>query len=94
MTTPIAPKININGTSADQLLAAYESALSALQAAEAALAECAPHGRDFPNLAELPAARAQHLTRQLALAAVRKGLAAEYEAVQTQQDERLARVAR
>jgi hypothetical protein len=94
MTTLITPKINLNGTGADQLLAAYETALSALRTAEAALAECAPHGRDFPNVAELPQARAQHLTQQEALATVRRELTAVYEAVQTQQDERLVWAAR
>jgi hypothetical protein len=91
--TAIAPQLNLNGSSPDTLLAALKGALSALTKAQSALAECAPHGRDFPIQAEYPLARAQHEARQEALDVVLKETAAVYWNVHEQQQARVQRAA-
>ncbi len=41
------PVVNLNGTSAGQLLESYMDALAAIRAARAALTKTQPHGRDY-----------------------------------------------
>lgn len=45
----IAPTVNLNGTSASDLMAAHMAAVDAIRAAEDAVRKCMPHGRDYPG---------------------------------------------
>lgn len=57
-----SPKVNINGTSADELLEQNKEALRALLEAFAAVQQCAPHGRDYQTVEpeQYRLARQQH----------------------------------
>jgi len=44
---PVAPRININGTSPDDLKAANRAARVAVEAAIKAVEQTVPHGRDY-----------------------------------------------
>jgi hypothetical protein len=59
------PVININGTSADELMRVHIEACEALRAAIKALQETTPHGRDFQTVTpvEYNAARHQYFER-------------------------------
>lgn len=68
----VGPRANLNGTSKKELLDQYSKALSALLAAQEALAQMSPHGRDYQTLPDgqyLIAAK-QHRARQGLLAGV------------------------
>jgi len=43
----MTPTIHLNGTSAEELLEQYRKVLEALREAHRAMAEAAPHGRDY-----------------------------------------------
>lgn len=45
----IRPILNINGTSAEELIQTRRNAIEALDAAMKALQEMTPNGRDYPN---------------------------------------------
>lgn len=65
-----APMININGTSADELLAQIINAMVALRKAQQAITDAAPHGRDYqtaPDGAYFRVATAQHRSRLVRL---------------------------
>ncbi len=47
MTRLAVPTIHLNGTDAQRLIDAIDAADAALQAAQRALAECTPNGRDY-----------------------------------------------
>jgi hypothetical protein len=49
----IVPIINMNGTAARDLVSQCIKAMDALDLAHAALAEAAPHGRDYPGDSQL-----------------------------------------
>jgi len=64
-TALIAPKINLNGTSKEDLLRQCLQAVGALDEALAALREMTPHGRDYQtaNSGTFELAAAQHRSR-------------------------------
>jgi hypothetical protein len=69
----ISPRLNLNGTSKQELLRVHLDAMQAIDAAVVALAACTPHGRDFQTVANpdvFKAARQQHTDRILALKVV------------------------
>lgn len=69
--TVIAPRVHMNGTSRDSLVAALDAALDAIRAAYDALKNCGPNGRDYYNHPQAPHAMEQaqkeHRDRLLAL---------------------------
>ena len=78
------PRVNLNGTSKDSLMEGYGRALEALRHAQAALAQTAPHGRDWqtlPDRGAFPRAQAQHVERLVALGKIIGELEALGEAV-------------
>jgi hypothetical protein len=89
-----APVLNINGSSGERLIEDHLAALTQLQAAESALAACAPHPRDWQTDpsgdVHYAKARREHFARRYALAAVRH----EIEAVALKIQDQGARRAR
>ncbi len=63
----ILPTVNLNGTSADELLAQIAAVLLASNTLREALKSATPHGRDYPNPDDITAAREQHFARLQAL---------------------------
>jgi hypothetical protein len=72
------PQVNMNGTSRADLLAGYMAAHSAVDAALNAVANAAPHGRDYQTLADGAWRRANsaHINRCVALNDIRGELEA------------------
>lgn len=68
----VGPRANWNGTSKRELLDQYCNALKALLAAQEALAQMSPHGRDYQTLpdGQYQIAAKQHLARRGLLASV------------------------
>lgn len=66
------PTVNINGTDRQQLLDGYMKARRALREAQEAVAEIAPHGRDYQTVAGhiYEEARSEHIERMRKLADV------------------------
>jgi hypothetical protein len=86
------PLINLNGTSAESLLADLSEACLAVGAASGAVAKAAPHGRDYQhNQGDYQLARRQHEARLVALQAIADELEAIATSVYDQQAERNAR---
>ncbi|MGH2613412.1 MAG: hypothetical protein ACRDFB_10260 [Rhabdochlamydiaceae bacterium] len=59
----VAPTININGTSKEELYSQFRTVADTLQDAMRALAQCSPHGRDYPLDNEFRLAREQYNKR-------------------------------
>lgn len=74
----IAPVLNLNGASGDQLLEAHQTALTALTAALDAINATAPHGRDFQteDVSVYREASEQHRRRVKAIAEVYRDIEA------------------
>lgn len=74
----IAPVLNINGASGDDLLGAYQAALDALREAITCMNMTSPHGRDFQTEQESVycEARDQHQRRVKAVAEVYRDIEA------------------
>jgi len=72
MVKVTAPIINLNGTSADELMNQNIEAAEALRAAILALQKAAPHGRDYQTAMndEYKQARAEHQARLVILNSV------------------------
>jgi len=86
------PLINLNGTSAESLLADLSEACLAVGNANGAVAKTAPHGRDYQhNQRDYQLARQQHEARLVALQAIADELEAIATSVYDQQTERNAR---
>jgi hypothetical protein len=69
------PRINLNGTSGEQLLEQYVAALDTLRAATSALRAISPHGRDWqtnvtPNAFRIASSR--HTLRMLMMEDLQK----------------------
>lgn len=88
MPTPklAVPLINLNGSSAESLLADLSEACLAVGAASGALAKITPHGRDYQlNPGDYKLAREQHEARQHALQAISDELEAIATSIYDQQ---------
>ena len=82
----IEPRLNLNGSSATDLIQPRVAARDALSAAIDALMRAAPHGRDYPGDSErCEADRALHFERIGRLAIVRAELLSEAIAIKNQQ---------
>lgn len=68
----VPPRLNLNGTSKQELLTQYRNALHALYAADMALAGMSPHSRDYQTLpdGQFDIAAKQHRARQGMLSGV------------------------
>jgi len=80
---PLAPALNLNGSSAGMLLTQLRGAINALRQAQIALAAATPHGRDYQTLpfgAYSEAADA-HSQRQKAVRQVAEDLSTIYDNV-------------
>lgn len=83
------PMINLNGSSAQDLLDQLTDAVLAVSAAYDAVANTAPHGRDYQlNQDDYQIARVQHEARLVALQAINEELEAIAENVSEQQEAR------
>jgi hypothetical protein len=69
MKALVAPSININGTSGDELIHQIRVAHSAVEEAFRALLKAAPHGRDYQTVSseQYTLARHQHNIRLIRL---------------------------
>jgi hypothetical protein len=86
------PLINMNGTSANELLTQLSEACLAVGAASGAVANAAPHGRDYQlNPGDYQIARKQHEARLMALQAISDELEKIAENIYDQQAERDSR---
>lgn len=84
----IRPTLNINGSSAFDLIDARRNAMDALLEAIDALKQCTPNGRDYPGDNDrLTADRNTHFDRLAALRVLREELLEE--ALHIQQQERV-----
>jgi hypothetical protein len=83
MPVTVTPYVNLNGTAREALVDAYVNAAGAVVSALTALAETAPHPRDYQTApaGRYELARAEHEARVNALASVREDLTALAEAV-------------
>ena len=72
------PTIHLNGTSPEDLLEGYRDAMTALRAAQDALAKCFPNARDYyvQSPAAVQSARDEHTARQVAVERVFKEIEA------------------
>jgi hypothetical protein len=76
----LKPTIHLNGTDARSLFEGYKTAHEAVKAAQRALAQCAPNGRDYyvqkfnPPLGALNEAMAEHRARMAALETIERDL--------------------
>jgi hypothetical protein len=78
----IAPTLNINGTSAADLIDPRRAAFDALRDVIVILSVVAPHGRDYPGEADRCAAdRSAHFDRLLTLNTLREQIYAEAVAI-------------
>jgi hypothetical protein len=73
------PTIHLNGTDAQSLFEGYRTAHEAVKAAQRALAQCAPNGRDYygqPSPPPVPfnEAMAEHRARMAALETIERDL--------------------
>jgi hypothetical protein len=66
----IFPTINLNGTSADELIAQQQAIWEAADRLLTAMRAATPHGRDYPNPVDWSAAGAAHMERVQAVAAI------------------------
>ena len=83
------PVLNLNGSSAEDLIEQLSDACSAVGAAQDALAKASPHGRDYQlNPDDYKLAREQHEARQMALRAIADELETIATHVYEQQAER------
>jgi hypothetical protein len=74
----LRPTLNINGTSADDLIEPRRDAYDALQAAIKALQQVTPNGRDYPgDNDQCVADRQTHYTRLAAITAIATEIVAE-----------------
>jgi hypothetical protein len=74
----ITPTLNINGSSADDLIQPRKAAYDALQAAIKALQQSTPNGRDYPgDNDQCVADRQAHYDRLAALQAIATEIVAE-----------------
>lgn len=81
----ISPIININGTSADDLIAPRREAMDHLADAIEALTQVTPNGRDYPGDSERCVAdREAHFIRLEAIKAIREAVYAEAIAIKGQ----------
>ena len=86
------PLLNLNGSSADDLLSQLSEACLAVGTAQGALANATPHGRDYQhNPGDYQLAREQHEARMLALQAISDELEAIATNIYDQQAERQSR---
>lgn len=80
--TTISPTLNINGTSAADLIDPRLAAFDALRDVIVILSVVAPHGRDYPGEADRCAAdRSAHFDRILTLNALKEQIYAEAVAI-------------
>ena len=67
----VAPRVNLNGSSAESLIRGYCDAMAAVETARKALLAIGPHGRDYQTVIEasksLPVAEKQHRVRHAML---------------------------
>jgi hypothetical protein len=84
------PTIHGNGTSPEQLMANYKAAAEAIRAAQAALQDCSPNGRDYYPQGPDAISKAVEEFRehQLALERAYAYLGLQWESVIDQQDSR------
>ena len=81
----ISPIININGTSADDLIAPRREAMDHLMDAMEALRQVAPNGRDYPgDYDRCTADRETHFIRLEAIKGIREAIYAEAIAINGQ----------
>lgn len=73
----IRPTLNINGTSADDLIQPRRDAYDALQAAIKALQQVTPNGRDYAHNDQCVADRQAHYARIKAIHTIAAELVAE-----------------
>ena len=73
----ISPTLNINGSSADDLIQPRRDAYDALQAAIKALQQVTPNGRDYAHNDQCVADRQAHYGRLSALQAIATEIVAE-----------------
>lgn len=87
---PTAPVLNLNGTSAKNLIEEYKAAYTAIQAAYEAVQQVTVHGRDFQTAPEgtYEKARAEQLARLTKLQEVADDMAELARLVQEQVDAR------
>lgn len=79
----IKPNINLNGSSADDLIRPRREAMDHLNDAIEALARVAPHGRDYPgDYDRCIADRETHFARLEAIKALSEAICAEAIAIQ------------
>jgi hypothetical protein len=84
----ITPKLNINGSSADDLIEPRLKAVDHLMDAIEALSDAAPHGRDYPNShTAFLADREAHYTRLATIRRLREDIFAEAIAIKQQEQE-------
>ena len=84
----ITPQLNINGSSAADLIEPRLKALDHLIDAMEALRQVMPNGRDYPgNAVACTADREAHFARTAALSAIREEIYAEAIAIKSQQKE-------
>jgi len=81
----IRPTLNLNGSSADDLIDPRIAAYEALQAVKEALAKVTPHGRDYPgDTAQCLADREAHYDRLATLRAIAAELILEVISIEGQ----------
>ena len=81
----ITPQININGSSADDLINPRLEAMDHLMDAIEALSQAVPNGRDYPgNTTACLADREEHYDRIRAIKAIREAIYAEAIAIKSQ----------
>lgn len=82
----ITPLLNINGSSADDLINPRLAAMDHLMDAIEALSQAVPNGRDYPgNSTACIADREEHYDRIKAIKALREAIYAEAIAIKEQQ---------
>ena len=80
--TTISPTLNINGTSAADLIDPRRAAFDALTNVIIILKQVTPHGRDYPGAADrCDADRREHFDRLLTLNTLREQIYAEAVAI-------------
>mgnify|MGYP000137249800 CR=1 FL=1 len=81
----ISPTLNINGSSADDLINPRLQAMDHLMDAIEALSQAVPNGRDYPgNTTACLADREEHYDRIRAIKAIREAIYAEAIAIKSQ----------
>ena len=84
----ITPQININGSSAKDLIEPRLAAMDCLMDAIEALSQAVPNGRDYPgNAVACTADREEHYDRIKAIKAIREAIYAEALAIKAQEAE-------